>query len=929
MNPLLQRMTRLYSPRAARLPFRWRAGAALALGAAALLSGPAPASAQDDDVLDPIDERRQLVQTVIAREDVSGGGAFHYVIFRQPTQEEASEEDWTLERNVVARGQMGFEGISRVILAPQTDYFMSALYADSLMFGSTTFTTPRAGETFEIPSMGFYDLEDPDSDGDGLSDIREFVVGTDDQNPDSDGDEVLDAAEVQQGSDPLDGFVAATGIIATSSMPGEAVDVVAANNLAVVAARAAGVALFNVESGRNPTRIGQVDTPGDATMVALFDRFVAVADNAAGLTVLNIADPPAANVRFTMRPGQNVTAVATFGSVAFAGGSGGLIVSADMVSGSEIARNQTLNGRIWDLAVRGDYLYALRTGSLSVFRIEDGDLEFVRSVTAQGSVGAGQRPLRIAFGEDQLFATFTSGFNVFSLADPANPQLQTRHATAQQGWKQIAFNGSGQAVAAVSPNSTNDGPHHISLYSVGENNTDLEFVTEFETPGLAASVTIFNGRAFVADSAEGLQVINYLAFDRFGVAPEVELETNAVDGEFEEGKLMDVRALVADDVQARNVQFYVDGRLISIDGNYPFGFRVATPLITPETDSFELYAVATDTGGNMTTSETLVIDLVPDNTPPRIKSTIPKNAAFVGSLDGVVAVASEPLDTETLTPDTFVVAEAGADELFGTPDDVVLPGALSFDETTNRIGWDGGGELDEGAYQVSILPPLADLAGNPLEAPHIFNFKVLGFVDSDGDGLPDFWELENGLDPENPDSNGNGTPDGQEDGDFDNLPNIGEFLLDRDPGNFDTDGDGVRDGDGDEDLDGLTDGEEFQFGADPFKLDTDGDGITDSDEIREGTNPLSPNSLPDSLVASDPASYLNALPLEPAPFENLFTVASDSASYLNALPLVPADELQFSAASLPASYLNASELPADLDTLLGFSPEVSYEAQSE
>lgn len=74
------------------------------------------------------------------------------------------------------------------------------------------------------------------------------------------------------------------------------------------------------------------------------------------------------------------------------------------------------------------------------------------------------------------------------------------------------------------------------------------------------------------------------------------------------------------------------------------------------------------------------------------------------------------------------------------------------------------------------------------------------FMDTDGDGLPDWWEQLYGTDPDDP-----------------NDPILTE----------DVDGDG---------LDWL---EEFQNRTNPLVADTDGDGITDGDEVNvHGTNPL-------------------------------------------------------------------------------------------
>ena len=46
------------------------------------------------------------------------------------------------------------------------------------------------------------------------------------------------------------------------------------------------------------------------------------------------------------------------------------------------------------------------------------------------------------------------------------------------------------------------------------------------TPGVATSVTIYNGLAYTADGGSGLQVINYLPYDNKNVAPTIALSTS-------------------------------------------------------------------------------------------------------------------------------------------------------------------------------------------------------------------------------------------------------------------------------------------------------------------------------------------------------------------------------------------------------------------
>ncbi len=118
---------------------------------------------------------------------------------------------------------------------------------------------------------------------------------------------------------------------------------------------------------------------------------------------------------------------------------------------------------------------------------------------------------------------------------------------------------------------------------------------------------------------------------------------------------------------------------------------------------------------------------------------------------------------------------------------------------------------------------------------------LLSTGDSDGDGMPDEWELEHGFNPNLP-------IDAEEDPDRDGLINRLEFGAGTDPRAADTD------------ADLLNDGQEIARGTNPLAADTDGDGIGDGLEVQAGTLPLDPASfnLNAALLAIrvTPASFL-------------------------------------------------------------------------
>lgn len=131
------------------------------------------------------------------------------------------------------------------------------------------------------------------------------------------------------------------------------------------------------------------------------------------------------------------------------------------------------------------------------------------------------------------------------------------------------------------------------------------------------------------------------------------------------------------------------------------------------------------------------------------------------------------------------------------------------------------------------------------------------FLDSDGDGLADVFEVMLGTDPNKIDTDDDGLTDYQE-----------AYITGTDPLKFDSVTDGISDADADSDGDGLTNAQEIELGTDPKKADTDNDGLNDFDELNiYGTDPLIPDTDGDGLKDGDEI-VLGLDPLKPDTDDN-------------------------------------------------------------
>lgn len=181
------------------------------------------------------------------------------------------------------------------------------------------------------------------------------------------------------------------------------------------------------------------------------------------------------------------------------------------------------------------------------------------------------------------------------------------------------------------------------------------------------------------------------------------------------------------------------------------------------------------------------------------------------------------------------------------------------------IFWERGGGA---GVSVFILKGVSETEPPFGEDSYELVQAYLNPADTDGDGMPNLYEIDNGLNPN--------VNDADLDKDGDGLTNLQDFQRGTRADTADTDADGFSDKvetgtgtfvslqdtgtnpvDADTDDDGLNDGVETNSGTfvsasntgtNPLVADTDTDTISDGDEVILGTNPHVANALPTNIA---------------------------------------------------------------------------------
>ena len=297
-----------------------------------------------------------------------------------------------------------------------------------------------------------------------------------------------------------------------------------------------------------------------------------------------------------------------------------------------------------------------------------------------------------------------------------------------------------------------------------------------------------------------------------------------------------------------DISFYNNNNGIRID--YEFDADASTKVITVDPlggNSFHFYGFAN-----------VGVDAL---------SIVADPVEFTQFTQGDLVSTLSAFNNAVAEPATFAFAAGGGDAdngkfqlvgseiQIGTHDFAADPDGTTYSVRVSATATVGGAMAERALVLTKIDDSDVDDLPDAWELAFAADLTVLsglGGADSDGDNLTDLEEfnanptgLPNGLDPTNPDSDGDDLQDGAE------LAGAGDRPA-TDPTNPDTDGDTLTDG---QESNTGTYVDADDTGSDPTAADTDGDGYRDAFEALRGGEPSDAGIFP----AFSPAVSLVAL----------------------------------------------------------------------
>jgi hypothetical protein len=596
------------------------------------------------------------------------------------------------------------------------------------IYGRLEFNSADPGRRTVVPVVPIVSVSDrrrfPDSDGDGLPDAIEAVVGSRPDRADTDGDGRDDRSELAVGGDPTGaGGSPADGITANRPVPGHAIDLaeIGPETLAVVTA-AGSLHFFASTDPDAPLLAGSLMVGTRAMRLAGGPGLLLVSEDSTGIRLYDVSDPVQPRLRWNQAEFSRVGAMAIVRDRALYV-SGRNLFARDLVSGTEIFRAEVGSAESL-LPVPGGVAVLVGSELKRFGLMPDGILPRVTVTLPDLGIPGGEWGRPWVEGERLGVVGGVSGLVTLTASVAGEWVVRGRPVGEQPVVLDLALLDEQRLAAVVQP--PRSGLSEVGILDVSDPADVSRRMATYATPGMAQALVWHRGRIFVADGPAGLTVIRHDTVLPPRGAPALVLSGDFTAPPGQEAHApYTLRAALAGGHQGQ-VEFFVNGRRLGRTPRYPHLFSGTSPARTATETNLVFTARAVTTGGVTVESAPLVVPLTQDLTAPRSIEIVPGQSAIagIGSVRRVEVTFSEALDSRTVNEASLAVVVPGADGVFDTADDAVVGGELEIPARVRTLARVFANPLPPGSYRVRLAGTLADGAGNVLAGLREWDFSV-------------------------------------------------------------------------------------------------------------------------------------------------------------------------------------------------------------
>ena len=364
-------------------------------------------------------------------------------------------------------------------------------------------------------------------------------------------------------------------IVATLDTPGNANDVVVVGDYAYVADDTFGLQIIYIKNPLAPILKGTLDTSGTAWDVAVSNSIAFVADGNAGLKIINVINPVVPSLVGSIQlPGiTKGVDVDLKRNLAITGGDNGIKVINVADRAAPVLLGQA-SGDVRDVVVKGNFVFP---------------------------------------------ADSSTNFNSLDISNPASPVYRGSFALNSGGsLNDLAVAGDVAAGANVSAFKNDIPITNISVPDTPQTRPliDLTGLRVDSGTGIAmdgsfiylTGATTFTENGTIGDSR--LYIVQYRALvDQGGIAPTVSITSPPDTATVVQGEQITISAQADDDIAVASVHFFVNNTEVFVDITAPYETTYTVPV---NAANLTISATAVDLGGNSSTSQSVVVQAIPD-----------------------------------------------------------------------------------------------------------------------------------------------------------------------------------------------------------------------------------------------------------------------------------------------------------------------------